>query len=253
MARYQVRPVLMLVSAVAAVSFMTACGHGIETSGIVSGSRCVDSTGPNSSMDELADAALHTKFVRTPGSDEVLSPAEVGGRLQHMINANGAPPSDAQLLDQTRNELYPNVPDGADAAFAAAVCELPMGWGLKDQIDPAEFDVVRATPHLIRSFGRSKCQAWSTTPAADRPTQLKSMSDNVAEIERDPEANKAASLAAMEQGKAAANSLGGEIAADFDRRLSQLRATPAADLARVARMQLQVTEATLSKMCPNLP
>ncbi len=250
-----VRLVVSMVGAAAITSLTTGCGHGIGTSAVALGPRCVDAVGPNSSIDSLADAALHTRFVRTPGTDEVRSPADITIDTQRRMNSEFFPvPSDATMLADFKKNFYPTVPDGGNAAFASAVCDLPTGWGLAEQIDPAEFDLVRSTPHLLRSFGRTKCQNMSTLSPEERADASRTWADSADRAEHDPEGAKAAALSLLEQGKAQAASvqLNSEIIAEVDGKISRLRATPADEFARSVRAVARVSAAALSTLCPDL-
>ena len=101
----------------------------------------------------------------------------------------------AEYRQRRLNLLYGDVPDGGDAAFAAAACELRMGWGnglarleeIWEPLDDRVADRVASTPNVIRGMGRDLSghkkskrgiNSWlrqSQTPQASRSLALPSL------------------------------------------------------------------------------
>ncbi|WP_067488100.1 hypothetical protein [Nocardia ignorata] len=131
--------------------------------GISADSGCVDARGPNSTLDELADALMSATFIH-PSTGERTSVEEQARESVNAFESLTGPlasidTSPAGVRAKLVEDLYSAVPEGGDARFAEAVCEYdtsvftrlgPM-WDDREQIT--------RTPHLLRASGRMVCGA----------------------------------------------------------------------------------------------
>lgn len=147
---------------------------------------CVDSSGPNSSPDQIVDAALGAPATNLRGETRTV--------------AQTLPPymSSPRLRQDAIEGVFRDVPEGGDAAYAAAVCSL-TNWDIKNGsyihnygVDITS-DEVRAAlarqPSLLRGWGRAECAA-ANADIARWTMQSRYAEQELAKARANPEAYK---------------------------------------------------------------
>lgn len=147
------------------VALVSCAGTGFVRDGLGIGadSGCVDARGPNSTLDELADAMMLATFT-DPTTGERTSVEEQAREMVNTFESLTGPlasidTSPAGVRAKLVEGLYSAAPDGGDARFAEAVCEydasvfarMGLMWDGREQIT--------RTPHLLRASGRMVCGA----------------------------------------------------------------------------------------------
>ncbi|MFC9964584.1 hypothetical protein ACFVH4_10120 [Nocardia ignorata] len=157
--------------------------------GISADSGCVDARGPNSTLDELADALMSATFT-DPTTGERTSVEEQARESVNAFESLTGPlasidTSPAGVRAKLVEDLFSAVPEGGDARFAEAVCEYdtsvftrlgPM-WDDREQIT--------RTPHLLRASGRMVCGAVDGMTA---DAYLEETDEQAAAAQADPQA-----------------------------------------------------------------
>ena len=223
------------------------------------GLTCVDSSGPNSTPDQIANAQLNTKFTdpvtgeTKTGMDAALdmgsSATEVLGLPQH---------SREEIQKKAAEAVFSDVPDGGDAAFAAAVCATVNAnvWkAMTSQGTPKQ--LLASTPHLLRGFGRMVC--GSIGKGSYSEAAFKEEANSVKEAKADPEAFKATQLAKLrEQFKLGQEAVArnpkffkpGAVEAE-QKEIDAFAATPAADIAANLEAMLRMAQLAVEHQCPS--
>lgn len=216
---------------------------------------CVDASGPNSTLDEVADAELTVRL-----------PSGMTGQLLTLDEEHklALPAADPPSKDRPffLSQFYDAVPSGGDAAFASASCSLQDGWASAyPQLyefgitEPATAKIFASTPHLLRALGRRICWGWEDHQDLGMGrislVQQKEQRDHAL---ADPEWWKNSVLAQEPFGGMTFEDL--NVQRIFDQhqrdRHDKLVNTPAADLARALDQAYQISVAAHDMLCPQL-
>jgi len=250
---------LVAMASICSASVLAGCG-GLPGVGQFLGSDdrsnadCVDAGGANSSKEQIAEAQWGATFP-DPETGSETTGFDYAAKLfctRNELFGIGVDETDDQLRpmvwDWTLEQLYPGpgqpaVPDGGDAAFAAAVCGLKPGWERVDLYgDPT---VVAATPNLVRGMGRTVCKAVATVWAEG----VLKYADELAELAAaDPETLKAHLLAEMADNM---RGLTGDRLAGQRARRDKLQSTSAADMARSMEFAARIQWLAVEHQCPD--
>lgn len=161
-------------------------------------SECVDAIGPNSTPEQLVDAALAAE-VTNPLTGQ---PITVSQQL-----AQDKIPVTEKFHRDLVESIFTDVPAGGDAAFASAACQVP-GWDIRNgsfvymfgpiPSNAADHDRVAKTPHLLRGFGRQQCSGRSGDPKR-WDQEEHALKTTIDEARADPEAYKRSQLAETDE------------------------------------------------------
>ncbi|MGW5313792.1 hypothetical protein [Nocardia thailandica] len=167
--------------------------------GISADSGCVDARGPNSTLDELADAMMSATFT-DPTTGRRTSVEEQARETVNAFETLTGPmasidTSPAGVRAKLIKALYSAVPDGGDARFAEAVCQydasvfarLGLMWN-----DPHQ---LTHTPHLLRASGRLVCGEVDDTTAE---AYLEETDEQAAAAQADPQVYVAGEITKIE-------------------------------------------------------
>jgi|GEM_PF-6107898 len=188
------------VVAALAAAIAPGCSAGpaepVQTSDVASpdvAAECVDARGPNSTPEQIVEAALAAPVVNPlTGEKETVADA--------VERAVGRPPQPAQFVDT----VFTDIPPDGDAAFAAAVCRLtawvpPEGsyvWDVR-AVPGDRAEVVRI-PHLLRSWGRVECSQDTAEWKSART--FRAIEAEIRDARSDAEALKRSLLAEVDKG-----------------------------------------------------
>lgn len=160
---------------VAALLLVQACSTGTSAtdaiappSAATSSSVCVDASGPNSTPQQIVDAAM--SFPTRDLTSGRTVPAE-----QRLAEAEGMPGQtlSAELIQLHVDQVFDDVPPGGDAAFAAAACaienfDIRSGsflfsgtWQASYPDSEKDREAFDSTPHILRGHGRQDCSLAS--------------------------------------------------------------------------------------------
>ncbi|MGK2882338.1 MAG: hypothetical protein ACSLE6_16575 [Mycobacterium sp.] len=170
---------------------LTACTSGVVTNPLAqslpevfpsSGLGCVDAAGPNSTAEQIAaglleatertmqyyaQAVADAPIDRTQQEELAESMEGFIGLAEEIAGEDAPDFTDPDVVrEMIADSVFEDVPAGGDAAYAAAVCELPTGWltfpsndagalGITDELH----SLYRSTSHAVRSTGRATCDA----------------------------------------------------------------------------------------------
>ncbi len=239
-----------------AASSSAACSPDNPVNRVLSeaGFTCVDAVGSNSTAEQIADAQLNTEFT-DPDTGETKTGMEIAleadRELTEAFSGMLASPghSREEILQSSIESVFTDVPDGGDAAFAAAVCdevnrsvwEVLTARGTTD-------DTLATTPHLLRGFGRSVCGAMGELYAE---AVLKDQADEVEEATENPVAFKTKQLSLLNEQLEAAEAQPDIFDVEALRSaLETLSATPADDIAANLESALRMAWLAIEHQCP---
>lgn len=214
------------------------------------GFTCVDAVGSNSTAEQIGVAQLNTEFT-DPDTGETTTAMEIALEMDRELSEVFESPSHSrdEILNNSIESVFTDVPDGGDAAFAAAVCdevnvsvwEALTGQGIAD-------DTLATTPHLLRGFGRSICGSMGDSYAE---AVLKDQSDEVKEATDNPTAFKEKQLSLLNEALEAAEAQPDLLDVEAARSaLETFSATPADAIAANLESMLRMQWLAVEHQCP---
>jgi hypothetical protein len=231
------------------------------------GAGCVDTTGPNSTPEQIVDAALAASTTNpVTGQQITVSEKFAQKRAPFSETAAAAEFPGEDGYRRFVDGVFTDVPAGGDAAFAAAVCRLP-DWDLRNGSYLYNFGVtptsdsdkerVAKTPHLLRGFGRQECNGRSGDPEAWEK-EVQQLEQDVQRAKLDPENYKRSALAEVDEQIAASADYGAFNPRGVDQvglamaRASRERisATPAEELVDQLAATSQMSRLAIEYQCP---
>lgn len=262
--RWPVLACSLVVLAVGGLAGCTQVRSGLEQiagggAGRIAGADCVDSQGPNSTPDQIVDAALSTP-VTDPVTGETKTMLELGqqsaAQLNNMLPGLELDGSPKGFRDQYLDDLWKDVPEGGDAAYAAAVCTMRSGWPKIDILLSWQEAKAAATPHVLRSSGRNVC---TLVRSGDMPAESLLAQERLYVVlgKNDPEQLKAKSIADLDQSIAALSNVPAEspLRADLEAQRqarAQLVSTSARDVAESLEATHRIKWLAIEHQCPDL-
>ncbi|WP_280202695.1 MULTISPECIES: hypothetical protein [Nocardia] len=224
---------------------------------IGAGPGCVDAHGPNSTLDELADAMMSATFTdpttgkRTSAEEQARAAANAFESMTGPLGSVDTSP--AAIRAKLVKSLYSAVPEGGDARFAEAVCEYdtsvltrlgPM-WGDRDQIT--------RTPHLLRASGRTVCGGVGDQTA---DAYLEEIDEQATAAQADPQAYVAGEINKIEAvldgwtSDPEETDAGRQIRQSFEEALRVLRAQEPQQIADGLRKYRDFNWLAIEHLCP---
>ncbi|MDG4668637.1 hypothetical protein [Mycobacterium sp. 236(2023)] len=247
-----------------AAAVLSACsdgqpspGESVEDVPALSSDDCVDATGANSRPEEIVDSQIS---IRLPSAytGEMLTQDEE----YKLLLPTSSPPSEDRDFEITT--IFDDVPSSGDAAFAAEVCKLKIGWASAiprlSSVDVTDADAAAAvagTPHYLRGVGRMWCKEMkgSTSRLSSAPLDFDEMRENLSEMRRDPEAWKLKLINQYESGMFGELDIpDAEDKKKFDEyqaaRLEKVRQRDASDLVDAHEAYVKFLKAANIYLCP---
>lgn len=220
----------------------------------ITGLKCVDTSGPNSTPDQIVGAALAAPASNLPGENRTVRDV--------LPLTFGLDPGETLRVDyesEQAAEVFNDVPLGGDASFAAAACELH--WDVMNgsylfaqrfwPTDDSTRNRVASTPHLLRGMGRWFCGQQKSADRADLQAEF---DRELQEAQSDPEGYKASYTAEIErQIKAEQELAAGPLIFDAKATaaaLDNLKKLPAEELAQREEAWYQIHKLAIQHLCP---
>lgn len=255
-----------LVLTAVAIAFTSSCSSTAPDEAIVravdraAGTRCVDAELPNSTPEEMADAQLSSPTRRTaldkPFTNPITGEEKNSREVATEILGQQKGAESLGALRATMIEYaFTDVPDGGDARFAEAVCDLQNAWGTL-QFDPESFGYVEKTPHLLHAAGREICSSLVGMDPAE--IAYKNLDDrvnraetNAAQLRQDDITSLRLRLDELQKnGVPADATLLIDLIASMEEELERLRATSDDEHADAVRATADVRWAAVEHQCP---
>lgn len=223
----------------------------------VLGLQCVDATGPNSTREEIVNAQLQQEL-EDPETGATMSMLDL---VTKQLEQQGTPQSAAEIRRSMIDEMYPipqegvaeplTVPEGGDAAFAAAICGTPDGW-LRVGLSGEEAQIA-ATPHLLRGAGRAICSTVSSSTSAE--AVLKPKQERADRAAADPDAFKRDLIASIDQSITELSELEqtpaiAELIVRNKANRETLQSQPADAVAKGLELEIKIMSLAVEHQCP---
>lgn len=261
------RVVVAVLAAATVVSGVAACssgGNGTTLGSVlgVTGPACVDANAPNSTPEQMADARLAMPITDPATGEKTTAYEQAAGAAGEFGSQTGIDLSGLDVsVEGLRMRLIENeftaVPEGGDAGFAAAVCDMQSAW---EELGYGSDDVdyVARTPHLLHASGRTICSIANTEYSAEEEfeeyDERAALADsNPAELRRGDIAELRDQLAALrEDGDPTDSPLVMELIRNIETSISDLEAASDAEHAEAAKAVAAVHWAAVENQCPHL-